>query len=151
MYKTKKLIGKIATGVLSAMMVFSVGTMTKANCPETDEHHFYLEVHAADGQTWDVTTCYDKYTTSYIYIRPDGELGYGDCIEISAIGRDSYGISYDDFADCSGGRSYYVSSYDSEVFVYNLVVENGYGYGGLYGRDTTDTFSRVEGHFHTDL
>lgn len=151
MYKTKKLIGKIATGVLSAMMVFSVGTMAKA----WDEHgtnynYFYLDVNAYEGETWDVTTCYRKYTTSYMCVETN-DVGYGDYIEVSAIGRDDGGLFYDGFADCSGGRTYYISQYTDDVLIYNLIVESGYSFGGLYGRDTTDSASEITGHFHTDI
>ena len=150
MYKTKKLIGKIATGVLSAMMVFSVGTMAKANCDySTDSNRFYLDVNAYEGVTWDVTTCYEKDTTSYMAVGTDG--GYGSPIEVSAIGRDDGGLFYDGFADCSGGRTYYISQYTDDVLIYNLIVESGYSFGGLYGRDPTDSASEITGHFHTDI
>lgn len=78
------------------------------------------------------------------------DVGYGDYIEVSAIGRDDEGLYYDGFADCSGGRCYYIGNNSGCVDLYNLVVESGYDYAGLYGRDTTDSASRIEGYFHTD-
>lgn len=148
--RKKNITSGIVIMILLAAIVISVcGTvMTKAGY--TELHDFWLCVSTnstEDDETWDITTCYEKSTTSDMEVLAYYHNSYGT-IQISAIGADLKGFTYD-FDDCSGGQEYCVTGGDY-CRVWNLVIENGHNYAGLYGRDVMDGTSRIQGIFNTD-
>lgn len=151
MTRKKKIVSGITTFVLGVMMTGSVVMAGTAVQPRNiGAYDFYFETNAGSGypnDTWDVTTCRYKETTSRIDAQFTGGTGTFD---VSAIGSHSEGFTYTDFADCSNGNVYRMTVGD-ECYITNYVIEWGYQYAGLKGVAAGDDHYYVTGRLQPDI
>lgn len=151
MTRKKKIVSGITTFVLGVMMTGSVVMAGTAVQPRNVRaYNFYFQTYAASGDsddTWDVTTCRYKETTSSLYAALKDGTGTFD---VSAIGNDAEEVTYTHFADCSNGKVYRMTVGD-EYYITNYVIELGYKYAGLKGTAAGDGHYLVNGEFRPDL
>lgn len=141
-YAKKKKTGRILTVMLLVCCsLFVLGTSRAGT-----QNDFVFTEYEYENWHDNVSRFEYKETASSMYVRCDATSAL---FRVHALGSNDWGET-SDYADCSGGYYYWLSTGTVRDNVYNFVYENGYECGGLQGYFGGDEYFQARGVFKTD-